>query len=87
LSASVRVQRLRPHGHINLGAIGWHAGLGGSVPVGMGQFETGKVQAVWFPVLFLYFLGRVRNLISITSNYSRPQAGWDLCCYAAPAPK
>jgi len=78
---------LLPHDHINPGAIGWHTGLGGSVPVGMGLFETRKVPVVWFPVLFLYFSGFVRNLISITSNYSRPQAGWDLRCYAAPAPK
>lgn len=56
LSASVLVQQLRPLGHINPGAIGWHAGLGGSVPVGMGQFETGKVQGVWFPAFFLYLL-------------------------------
>jgi len=40
------------------------------VPVGMGQFETGKVQAIWFPVFFLYFLGLVRNLISITRRSS-----------------
>ena len=66
MSASVEVQWLRPHGHISPGAIGWHAGLGSSVPVGMGPFETGKVQAVWFPALFLYFSGLVRNLISIT---------------------
>jgi hypothetical protein len=39
---------------------------GGSVPVGMGRFETGKVRVVWFSVLFLYFLGLVRDLISIT---------------------
>ncbi|WP_093309688.1 hypothetical protein [Allopseudospirillum japonicum] len=45
MSASVVVQWLRSLGHINPGAIGWHAGLGGSVPVGMGRFETGKVQA------------------------------------------
>ena len=70
LSASVRVQRLRPLGHINPGAIGWHAGLGGSVPVGMGRFETGKVPVVWFPVLFLYCSGLVRNLISITRRSS-----------------
>lgn len=87
MSASVLIQRLRLLGHINPGALGWRTGLGGSVPVGMGQFETGKVQGVWFPVFFLCFLDLVRNLISITSNYSRPQAGWDLRCYAAPAPK
>jgi len=55
--------------------------------VGVGQLETGKVPVVWFPVLFRYFSGFVWNLIYITSNYSRPQAGWDLRCYAAPAPK
>jgi len=48
LSASVRLQWLLPLGHINPGAIGWHAGLGGSVPVGMGPFETGKVQGYGF---------------------------------------
>jgi len=36
---------LLPLGHINPGAIGWHAGLGGSVPVGMGRLETGKMRA------------------------------------------
>ena len=66
LSASVVGQWLRPLGHINPDAISWRAGLGGSVPVGMGQFETGKVPVVWFPVLFLYFSGFVRDLISIT---------------------
>jgi len=48
LSASVLVQQLRPLGHINPGAIGWCTGLGGSVPVGMGRFETGKVQGYGF---------------------------------------
>jgi len=48
LSASVLVQRLCLLGHINPGAIGWCTGLGGSVPVGMGQFETGKVQVCGF---------------------------------------
>ena len=57
---------VRPLGHINPGAIGWHAGPGGSMPVGMGRFETGKVQAVWFSAIFLYLLGLVRNLIPIT---------------------
>ena len=61
LSASAVVQRLRPHGHINPGAIGWCAGLGSSVPVGMGRLETGKVQVVWFPALFLYCSGLVWN--------------------------
>jgi len=55
------VQRLRPLSHINPGAIGWHAGLGGSMPVGMGRFETGKVQAVWFSAFFLYLSGLVWN--------------------------
>ena len=66
LSTSVLVRWLRPLGHINPGAIGWCIAPGGSVPVGMGRFETGKVQKVWFLVLFLYLLGLVRNLISIT---------------------
>ena len=70
MSASVRVQRLSPHGHINPGAIGWCAGLGGSVPVVMGQFETGKVQAVGFSVLFLYLSDLAWNLISITRRSS-----------------
>ena len=48
MNASVVVQRLRPLGHIDPGAIGWCTGLGGSVPVGMGQFETGKVQVRGF---------------------------------------
>jgi len=39
---------VRPLGHINPGAIAGCAGPGGSVPVGMGQFETGKVQACGF---------------------------------------
>jgi len=64
------VQRLRLLGHINPGVIGWRAGLGGSVPVGVGQFETGRVQAVWFPAFFLYLLRRVRNLICITRRSS-----------------
>jgi len=66
LSASVLVQRVRPFGHINPGAIGGCTGLGGSVPVGIGQFEIGKVQAVQLPVLFLYCSGLVWNLIPIT---------------------
>ena len=61
---------LRPLGRINPGAIGWRAGLGGSVPVGMGPFETGRVQAVWFSAFFLYCSGLVRNLISITRRSS-----------------
>jgi hypothetical protein len=72
LSASALAVRLHSLGHINLGAISWRAGLGGSVPVGMGRFETGKVPAVWFPVLFLYFSVLVWNLISITSGCCRP---------------
>ena len=66
MSASGVVQWLCPLGHINPGAIGWRAGLGSSVPVGMGRFETGKVQAVQLSVLFLYLSGLVRNLIPIT---------------------
>ena len=66
LSASVRLQWWLPLGHINPGAIGWRTGLGGSVPIGMGRFETGKVPVVWFPVLFLYCSGLVWNLIFIT---------------------
>jgi len=61
LSASVPIQRLCLLGHINPGAIGGCTGLGGSVPVGIGQFETGKVQAVQLPVLFLYCSGLVWN--------------------------
>lgn len=61
LSASVRLQWLLPLGHINPGAIGGCIGLGGSVPVGMGRFETGKVPVVWLTVLFLYLSGLVRN--------------------------
>ena len=61
LSASVVVQWLRPLGHINFGAIGWCTGPGGSVPVGMGRLETGKEQAIWFPVLFFCFSGLVWN--------------------------
>ena len=57
--------RLRLHGRINLGAVGCSTGTGGSVPVGMERFETGKVQAIWSPVFFLYFSGLVRNLISM----------------------
>jgi len=57
-------------GHINPGAIGWCTGPGGSVPVGVGQLQTGKVPVVWFPVLFLYFSSFVRNLISITRRSS-----------------
>lgn len=48
MRASVLVQRLRPLGHLNPGAIGGFTGPGGSVPVGMRQFETGKVQAYGF---------------------------------------
>jgi len=48
LSASVRLQWWLPLGHINPGAIGWRTGLGGSVPVDMGPFETGEVQAYGF---------------------------------------
>jgi len=29
--------------------------------VGVGQLETGKVQAVWFPAFFLYLSGLVWN--------------------------
>lgn len=57
--------RLRLHGRINPGVVGCRTGTGGSVPVGMGRFETGKVQAIWFPVFFIYFSGLVRNLISM----------------------
>lgn len=68
LRASVQALQVLPTGHINPGAVGWRTGLGGSVPAGMGRFETGKVPVVWFSVLFLYLSGRVRNLISITSD-------------------
>lgn len=57
-------------GCINPGAIGWHIRLSGSVPVGMGPFETGKVQAGWFSALFLYCSSLVWNLISITRRSS-----------------
>ena len=45
MSASVRVQRLRPLGHINPGAIDWRIRLGNHKMVGVGQLETGKMQA------------------------------------------
>jgi len=87
LSASVRLQWLLPLGHINPGAIGWHAGLGGSVPVGTGRFETGKVQAVWFSSIFplLFGLCAEFDFHNKALKFVRC-AHWDLRSYAATAP-
>lgn len=87
MSASVVVQRLRPHSHIDPDATGWRIGLGGSVPVGMGQFETGKVQGGMvssiFPLLFgpcveFDFHNKALKFVRF--------AHWDLRSFAAPAP-
>jgi len=61
LRASAVVQRSRLLGHIVPGAFGWNIRLGNYEMVGVGQLETGKVQAVWFPVFFLYCSGLVWN--------------------------
>jgi len=50
-----------PGSHINLGAFGWHVKFGNYGIVGVGRLETGKVQVVWFPALFLYFSSLVWN--------------------------
>ena len=87
LRASVLVQRLCLLGHINPGAIGWCTGLGGSVPVGMGRFETGRVQSVWFSVLFLYFIGPCAEFDFHNKALKFVRfAHWDLRSYAAAAP-
>lgn len=57
---------LLPGSHINPGAVSWRIRFGSHKMVGVGRLETGKVQATWFPVLFLYLSGLVRSLISIT---------------------
>ena len=46
LSASVRVQRLRPLGHIDPGVIGWCIGLAVACRLAWGSLKQGKCR--WF---------------------------------------
>ncbi len=70
MRASVRVQRFICLVTLFLVLSVIASGLVNHEIVGVGRFETEKMQAVWFPAFFLYCSGRVWNLISITRRSS-----------------